>query len=79
MGHKDARKLYELKSAAAPPKTLDAAAEILAGMLRGRRRCDEIDELESDPKGLSLVALDSAFGRPFTVRPPSRAPAYSNV
>ena len=25
-------------------------------MLRGRRRCEEIDELESDPKGLSLVA-----------------------
>ena len=53
---KDCRELYELKSASTPPTTLDAAAEILAGMLRGRLRCEEIDELESDPKGLSLVA-----------------------
>ena len=53
---KDSRELYELKSAAAKPTTLDTAAEILTGMLRGRRRCEEIDELQSDPKGLSLVA-----------------------
>ena len=53
---KDSRELYQLKSVQKPPKTLDEASEILIGMLRGRRRCEEIDELESDSKGFSLAA-----------------------
>ena len=53
---KDSRELYQLKSAQRPPSSLDEASEILIGMLRSRLRCQEIDELESDPKGFSLAA-----------------------
>jgi hypothetical protein len=50
------RELYELKAQASPPTTLEAASDILSGMLRGRIRCEEIDALSSGPKGIALAS-----------------------
>lgn len=49
------RELYELKTTLSPPSNLDSAAAILSGMLRGRVRCEEIEQLGSGGKGLALV------------------------
>ena len=56
------RELYELKIATTPPTTLETAAEILMTMLRGRLRCEEIDQLSSGTKQISLVT-DSSPGK----------------
>ena len=52
------REIFELQIALHPPNDLDDASEILFDILRGRVRCEEIDQLESegdDPKSKSLV------------------------
>ena len=53
------RELYELKTSASPPISLDQASTILLGMLRGRVRCEEIDQLSS---GAKVAALASDAG-----------------
>ena len=53
------RELYELKSSATPPTDLDSAAKILTDMLRGRVRCEEIDEIASGRADLGLSAAST--------------------
>ena len=55
------RELYELKTASAstPPSDLDSAAKILTDMLRGRLRCEEIDEIASGRTDLGLSAAST--------------------
>jgi hypothetical protein len=50
------RELFELKIATSPPTDLDSAAKILTDMLRGRVRCEEIDEITSGRAELGLSA-----------------------
>ena len=50
------RELFELKTASAPPTDLDSAAKVLTDMLRGRVRCEEIDEIQSGRTDLGLTA-----------------------
>ena len=70
------REIYELKRNAQPPTSLDAAVSLLNSILRGRARCDEIDEvnaatptaglgLAADSSG-SLKALLAALGKSST-------------
>ena len=56
------RELYELKSTMSPPTTLDEASTILNAILRGRVRCEEIDQLStgSGGKNLSLLSAPAA-------------------
>jgi len=55
------RDLYELKATATPPTNLDEASKILSGILRGRMRCEEIDEVTSGaPSAAGLVAKAKA-------------------
>ena len=69
------RELYELKTATSPPTTLDAAAEVLTGMLRGRLRCEEIDQMASGDGGLSLIAKKLKPPRAAAAAAASDAPA----
>ena len=50
------RDLYDLRTAAAPPATLDAASSYLIGILRGRERAEQIDEVTNGAKPLGLAA-----------------------
>ena len=50
------RELFELKTATTPPTDLDSAAKVLTDMLRGRVRCEEIDEIQSGRTDLGLSA-----------------------
>lgn len=50
------RELYELKTTAKPPTDLDQASDALLAMLRGRVRCEEIDQATSGAKDLALAA-----------------------
>ena len=65
------RELYELKAEAKPPATLEAAAEILINMLRGRVRCEEIDQLAAGATDLSSRALAATKTDLPAVKPPS--------
>ena len=55
------REIYELKRNAQPPANLDEAVSLLNSILRGRARCDEIDEVNAatPTAGLSLAADSS--------------------
>lgn len=50
------REIYDLKTAAAPPADLDAAADVLLSILRGRKRVEEIDEVTNGSGAASLAA-----------------------
>ena len=54
------RELYDLKRTATPPTSLDTAVALLSSILRGRARCEEIDEVNtataSPAKSLGLIA-----------------------
>jgi hypothetical protein len=50
------RELFELKTSTTPPTNLDSAAKVLTDMLRGRVRCEEIDEIQSGRTDLGLSA-----------------------
>ena len=50
-----ARELYELKIERTPPGNLDDASKLLLDMLRGRLRCEEIDQVSSDSRGAALI------------------------
>ena len=50
------REIYELKRTANPPMNLDQASALLTSILRGRARCEEIDEVNT--------ALKKAWKRP---------------
>jgi hypothetical protein len=71
------REIYELKRTANPPINLDQASALLTSILRGRARCEEIDEvnaaaptaglgLAADNSGI-LKALLAAIGKPGVV------------
>jgi hypothetical protein len=71
------REIYELKRTANPPTNLDQASALLTSILRGRARCEEIDEvnaaaptaglgLAADNSGI-LKALLAAIGKPGVV------------
>jgi hypothetical protein len=53
------RELFELKTATTPPTDLDTAAKVLTDMLRGRVRCEEIDEIQSGRTDLGLSAAST--------------------
>ena len=55
------REIYELKRTATPPTTLDQASALLIAILRGRARCEEIDEVNAaaPTAGLGLAADNS--------------------
>ena len=53
------RELFELKTSTTPPTDLDSAAKILTDMLRGRVRCEEIDEIQSGRADLGLSATST--------------------
>ena len=55
-----ARELYELKIERTPPGNLDDASKLLLDMLRGRLRCEEIDQVSSDSQGAALVTPPAA-------------------
>ena len=54
------REIYDIKRTATPPTNLDSAVGLLSSILRGRARCEEIDEVNSatasPAKSLGLVA-----------------------
>jgi hypothetical protein len=50
------REIYDLKTAAAQPADLDAAADVLLSILRGRKRVEEIDEVTNGSGAASLAA-----------------------
>ena len=56
------REIYELKRNAQAPTNLDQAVSLLNSILRGRARCDEIDEVNAatPTAGLGLAADSSA-------------------
>ena len=60
------REIYELKSTANDPKDLNAAASLLSGILRGRQRCEEIDEVVNG-------ATNDAYVAPAAPPTPARA------
>ena len=55
------REIYELKRTASPPTNLDQASALLIAILRGRARCEEIDEVNAaaPTAGLGLAADNS--------------------
>jgi hypothetical protein len=55
------REIYEYKRTANPPTSLDQAVALLNTILRGRARCDEIDEVNTatPTAGLGLAADSS--------------------
>ena len=55
------REIYELKRTASPPTSLDQASALLIAILRGRARCEEIDEVNAaaPTAGLGLAADNS--------------------
>ena len=71
------REIYELKRTANPPINLDQASALLTSILRGRARCEEIDEVNTaaPTAGLGLAADNSdilkallaAIGKPGVV------------
>ena len=71
------RELYELKTSSSPPTTLEAAAEVLTSMLRGRVRCEEIDQLASGAVDAGLIA--SALAASHKPLPASGASAPPSV
>jgi len=74
------RELYELKTATSPPANLDQASEVLSSMLRGRLRCEEIDQIESGTKDLSLVAkLDGSRKQRAPRAPPALLAALASL
>ena len=54
------REIYDIKRTATPPTNLDSAVGLLSSILRGRARCEEIDEVNSatasPAKSLGLFA-----------------------
>ena len=58
------RELFELQIAINPPNDLDEASEILFEMLRGRVRCEEIDQLESDGGNTKSLVLAAPTSKP---------------
>ena len=68
------REIYDIKRTATPPTNLDSAVGLLSSILRGRARCEEIDEVNSatasPAKSLGLFAnrfapnQDKAEGAP---------------
>ena len=73
-----ARELYELKIERTPPGNLDDVSKLLLDMLRGRLRCEEIDQVSSDSQGAALIK-----GRPQphsrSIHPsPPRSPPWAS-
>ena len=50
------REIYELKTAATPPATLDAAVRILNGILTSRARAEQLEQVASGPIQAGLAA-----------------------
>ena len=69
------RELFELKTITSPPSTMDAASDILTGMLRGRLRCEQIDQLASGDSGLSLISKKQQPRAAVAAGPPTSAAA----
>ena len=76
------RELFELQIAMHPPNDLDEASEILFDMLRGRVRCEEIDQLESDGGNAKSLVLATPKPAPEVMgltRSQTPAAALSNL
>ena len=50
------REIYELKTAATPPATLDAAVRIINGILTSRARAEQLEQVASGPIQAGLAA-----------------------
>ena len=53
------REIYELKRTANPPNNLDEAVALLTSILRGRARCEEIDEVNTAASTAGLAGLSA--------------------